>query len=145
MRRMPRDGQAALGAHGVSVASAARVADGAPTVLRLAELNLESLPLAGGKAAQLGALIGAGLPVPDGFCITTTAYRHGLDEELKQRIVEAYRHLGGGAVAVRSSATAEDLPEASFAGQQDTFLNIEGEAAVLKAMHEVFASLFNDR
>ncbi|HEV3285848.1 MAG TPA: PEP/pyruvate-binding domain-containing protein, partial [Steroidobacteraceae bacterium] len=49
------------------------------------------------------------------------------------------------AVAVRSSATAEDLPEASFAGQQETFLNVRGEAAVLKALHEVFASLFNDR
>jgi pyruvate, water dikinase len=48
-------------------------------------------------------------------------------------------------VAVRSSATAEDLPEASFAGQQETFLNVRGEASVLKAMHEVFASLFNDR
>jgi pyruvate, water dikinase len=52
---------------------------------------------------------------------------------------------GGIAVAVRSSATAEDLPEASFAGQQETFLNVRGEAAVLRAMHEVFASLFNDR
>jgi pyruvate,water dikinase len=49
------------------------------------------------------------------------------------------------AVAVRSSATAEDLPEASFAGQQESFLNVRGEAAVLKAMHQVFASLFNDR
>jgi pyruvate,water dikinase len=49
------------------------------------------------------------------------------------------------AVAVRSSATAEDLPEASFAGQQESFLNVRGETAVLKAMHEVFASLFNDR
>ena len=59
------------------------------------------------------------------------------------------RHMSGGredvAVAVRSSATAEDLPEASFAGQQETFLNVRGEAAVLQAMHEVFASLFNDR
>jgi pyruvate, water dikinase len=51
----------------------------------------------------------------------------------------------GLAVAVRSSATAEDLPEASFAGQQETFLNVRGEAAVLQAMHAVFASLFNDR
>jgi pyruvate,water dikinase len=49
------------------------------------------------------------------------------------------------AVAVRSSATAEDLPEASFAGQQETFLNVRGVAAVLEAMHQVFASLFNDR
>lgn len=49
------------------------------------------------------------------------------------------------AVAVRSSATAEDLPDASFAGQQETFLNIRGIDNVLVAMHEVFASLFNDR
>jgi pyruvate,water dikinase len=56
--------------------------------------------------------------------------------------------MGAGAeiaVAVRSSATAEDLPEASFAGQQETFLNVRGAPAVLRAMHEVFASLFNDR
>ncbi|EGG98792.1 Phosphoenolpyruvate synthase [gamma proteobacterium IMCC2047] len=49
------------------------------------------------------------------------------------------------AVAVRSSATAEDLPDASFAGQQETFLNVRGRAQVLKAIKEVFASLFNDR
>jgi pyruvate, water dikinase len=49
------------------------------------------------------------------------------------------------AVAVRSSATAEDLPEASFAGQQETFLNVSGEENVLSAIHHVFASLFNDR
>jgi len=60
---------------------------------------------------------------------------------------ELARMSGGGnaAVAVRSSATAEDLPEASFAGQQETYLNVQGEAAVLEAMHRVFASLFNDR
>ena len=49
------------------------------------------------------------------------------------------------AVAVRSSATAEDLPDASFAGQQETFLNVRGDAQVLTAMHQVFASLFTDR
>ena len=49
------------------------------------------------------------------------------------------------AVAVRSSATAEDLPDASFAGQQETFLNVRGREALLKCVHEVFASLFNDR
>ena len=48
-------------------------------------------------------------------------------------------------VAVRSSATAEDLPDASFAGQQETFLNIEGFDNIKRAVHEVFASLFNDR
>ncbi|HKD55378.1 MAG TPA: PEP/pyruvate-binding domain-containing protein, partial [Steroidobacteraceae bacterium] len=66
-----------------------------------------------------------------------------------QAVTAELRRMSGGrddlAVAVRSSATAEDLPEASFAGQQETFLNVRGEAAVLKAMHEVFASLFNDR
>jgi pyruvate,water dikinase len=68
--------------------------------------------------------------------------------EFEQAVLAEYRRLGAGAdiaVAVRSSATAEDLPEASFAGQQETFLNVRGEAAVLAAMHEVFASLFNDR
>jgi len=64
-------------------------------------------------------------------------------------VLAALRELSQGrselAVAVRSSATAEDLPEASFAGQQETFLNVRGEAAVLEAIHEVFASLFTDR
>jgi pyruvate, water dikinase len=65
-----------------------------------------------------------------------------------EAVCSQLRSMSGGqeiAVAVRSSATAEDLPEASFAGQQETFLNVRGEASVLKAMHEVFASLFNDR
>jgi pyruvate,water dikinase len=68
--------------------------------------------------------------------------------EIEKAVLEELRKMSAGqeiAVAVRSSATAEDLPEASFAGQQETFLNVRGEAAVLKAMHEVFASLFNDR
>src|SRR4030081_2520050 len=68
--------------------------------------------------------------------------------EIEQAVIGELQKLSNGreiAVAVRSSATAEDLPEASFAGQQETFLNVRGEAAVLKAMHEVFASLFNDR
>jgi pyruvate,water dikinase len=67
---------------------------------------------------------------------------------LESAVLDELRRMSGGqeiSVAVRSSATAEDLPEASFAGQQETFLNVRGEAAVLKAMHEVFASLFNDR
>ncbi|WP_444928100.1 phosphoenolpyruvate synthase [Microbulbifer sp. TRSA002] len=68
-------------------------------------------------------------------------------EQLEKEIREGYEALGGAetAVAVRSSATAEDLPDASFAGQQETFLNIRGIDAVLKAVKEVFASLYNDR
>jgi pyruvate,water dikinase len=70
---------------------------------------------------------------------------------LQQEVLEAWRAMKGTAdaaefaVAVRSSATAEDLPEASFAGQQETFLNVRGEEHLLQSMHEVYASLFNDR
>jgi len=68
--------------------------------------------------------------------------------DFQKAVTDELRKMSNGkeiAVAVRSSATAEDLPEASFAGQQETFLNVRGEESVLKAMHEVFASLFNDR
>ena len=74
-----------------------------------------------------------------------------LQPELDQHIREAYAKLsadnGGGdvAVAVRSSATAEDLPDASFAGQQETFLNVTGADDVVHKVKEVFASLYNDR
>ena len=65
---------------------------------------------------------------------------------LEQTVLECYGGLGADvAVAVRSSATAEDLPDASFAGQQETFLNVQGGPAVIEAMKKVFASLFNDR
>ena len=65
--------------------------------------------------------------------------------DLAREVKEAYRKMGGGLVAVRSSATAEDLPEASFAGQQATFLNTEGEEAVVQAVQKCYASLFNAR
>ncbi|HJY36983.1 MAG TPA: phosphoenolpyruvate synthase, partial [Steroidobacteraceae bacterium] len=67
---------------------------------------------------------------------------------LEKEILESFERMSAGreiAVAVRSSATAEDLPDASFAGQQETFLNVRGREALLKCVHEVFASLFNDR
>ena len=65
--------------------------------------------------------------------------------ETAREIKDAYVKIGGGLVAVRSSATAEDLPEASFAGQQSTFLNITGEEEVVAAVHECWASLFEPR
>ncbi|HZY15685.1 MAG TPA: phosphoenolpyruvate synthase [Ramlibacter sp.] len=69
--------------------------------------------------------------------------------ELEQAIRAEFARLAGehpgASFAVRSSATAEDLPDASFAGQQETFLNVQGIAAVLQKMREVFASLYNDR
>ncbi len=71
-----------------------------------------------------------------------------LPKDLEDEIRAAFNELSGGqdiAVAVRSSATAEDLPDASFAGQQETFLNIRGIDNVLIAIKEVFASLYNDR
>ena len=68
-----------------------------------------------------------------------------LPDDLAVSIKSAYNKLGKGLVAVRSSATAEDLPEASFAGQQATFLNVEGEAEVVKAVQRCWASLFNAR
>jgi pyruvate,water dikinase len=78
--------------------------------------------------------------------------RAPLPEELSRAIVEAYRELGrrvgaaaGASVAVRSSATAEDLPEASFAGQQESFLNVHGEDELLAACRRCYASLFTDR
>jgi pyruvate,water dikinase len=71
-----------------------------------------------------------------------------LPEDLQAAITDAYDRLGDGApvdVAVRSSATAEDLPDASFAGQQETYLNVRGHAALLDACRRAFASLFTDR
>ncbi len=71
-----------------------------------------------------------------------------LSEELMRDVKTAFEEMSGGAdiaVAVRSSATAEDLPDASFAGQQETFLNVRGLDNVIEALHLVFASLFNDR
>src|SRR4051794_14327560 len=82
--------------------------------------------------------------------IRTAVVEQPFPEDLEAEIREAYDRLveEGGAepsFAVRSSATAEDLPDASFAGQQETFLNVRGIDAVLTAIREVFASLYNDR
>ena len=74
-----------------------------------------------------------------------------LPKELQNEILDAYKKLSNGYkkdnidVAVRSSGTAEDLPDASFAGQQETFLNINSPAKLLESVHLCFASLFNDR
>lgn len=105
----------------------------------------------GGKGLSLGLLASAGLPVPPGFCITTTAHRRlrgrapTEDGELSDRIATAYRELGAGLVAVRSSATAEDGAAASFAGQQETILGVQGESAVLDAVGRCWASLDSER
>lgn len=113
----------------------------------------------GGKAANLGELLHAGFDVPPGFVVSTAAHRAamaatppgdgsevaGIPADVAQEIRRAYSQLAGGAVAVRSSATAEDLPGAAFAGQQDTYLNIIGSDAVLAAVRDCWASLFSER
>jgi len=155
-------------------------------VLDFERLDKASLPLVGGKGANLGEMTRAGFPVPPGFCVTTAAYRDfiagsgemerffdrldELEADQLEQIAELGRHIrehltsvpipapirsaitsawsraeAERAYAVRSSATAEDLPSASFAGQQDTYLNVRGEEALLQAVRRCWASLFTDR
>jgi len=149
------------------------------------EVTKNDIPLVGGKGANLGEMVHARLPVPQGFIVTADAYfkfleTTGLIDEIRRHlealdiddnkklqeksdliknrissspmpsdiaseIKRAYRKLGEGLVAVRSSATAEDLPEASFAGQQSTFLNVQGENEVIAAVQGCWASLFEPR
>jgi pyruvate,water dikinase len=141
----------------------------------------------GGKGASLSRLLAAGLPVPDGFHVTTAAYRrfiamnglqekvlaaaakatldepealedasrqingffmqNDIPEDVAEAIRKAYAGLGGGDlhVAVRSSATAEDLPGMSFAGQMETYLNVHGETIVLEMVKRCWTSLWMAR
>ena len=156
-----------------------------PLVLDLVGLRAGMIALVGGKAANLGELMSAGLRVPAGVCVTTEAYRRvtedakfaaladelsaipadepealavladrmrqavlgaGMPADVAAAVASAYRGLGTDEpVAVRSSATAEDLPTASFAGQQDTYLNVVGEEALFDAVRHCWASLWTDR
>lgn len=153
------------------------------------EIDKNDLAMVGGKGANLGEMIKAGFPVPDGFAVTTVSYDAFLknnnilttiNDFLKQvdvddpeqldhasrkiqkivsdssipddvafDIIKYYKKLSGpfssASVAVRSSATAEDLPGMSFAGQQATFLNIKGQNNLLMAVRECWASLFTAR
>lgn len=110
------------------------------------ELGLDQVALVGGKCANLGELTQAGFPVPPGFAVTTAAYQR---DDIDVAVGEAYAELGrrvgraDPAVAVRSSAVAEDLPDASFAGVQDTYLWICGLAAVLDGVRRCWASIEN--
>lgn len=160
--------------------------DAAHWTRTFAEIGPGDLPRVGGKGANLGALTRAGVRVPPGFCVTTSAFdrfmaslperearfaaldaldgtavdaaraaaesmRRALDAlpmpaDVASAISTAWHALGSEhPLAVRSSATAEDLPGASFAGQQDTFLNVRGEAALLDAVRRCWISLFTDR
>ncbi|MCM0676791.1 pyruvate, water dikinase, partial [Micromonospora phytophila] len=110
-------------------------------VIALSEATL--VEQVGGKAAGLGELIRQGERVPQGFCVTTEAHRSGVVP--RAEIVEAYERLGAGPVAVRSSATAEDLPDASFAGQQDTVLDVTGADELIAAIEKCWDSLHSAR
>jgi rifampicin phosphotransferase len=142
-------------------------------VAPLRDFDREDVSSAGGKGANLGELVRAGLPVPDGFVITTAAYAAAVQpidlriadrlaeddwvsiradieatsmpSELCAEIAEAYAALGAGPVAVRSSATAEDLPGAAFAGQQDTYLKVMGEQELINAVQRCWGSLWTER
>ncbi|AWK51684.1 phosphoenolpyruvate synthase [Clostridium beijerinckii] len=156
-------------------------------VLSFQEIDKTMLSMIGGKGANLGELSKAlGILVPDGFCVTTKAYKkitgnnqelNGLLAELshlrvedREKVCEVSKKIRmvierifiskdiaeeieifltkfgeKDAYAVRSSATAEDLPTASFAGQQDTYLNIIGREAILKHISKCWASLFTER
>ncbi len=110
-------------------------------VLELKDIDRSMGAVVGGKGANLGELCRiAGVRVPAGFCVTTAAF----DSPALAGAIAA-RVEAGCAYAVRSSATAEDLPTASFAGQHDTYLNVVGVDAVLAAVQQCRASLFTER
>lgn len=126
----------------------------------------------GGKAAGLGELVRAGIPVPDGFVIGADTYRQAVGaldvdallesggpasvraaveacpvpDDVRRSVADRLQEWGAGtALAVRSSATAEDLPDASFAGQQETYLGIVGVEAVIDAVRRCWGSLWSER
>jgi pyruvate,water dikinase len=139
--------------------------------INLNQVTMADLPSVGGKAASLGEMIQhvPHVSIPPGFVITTTAFQEYLEfnsidlsnpkadpatiratiiagsfqPQVQSEIMDAYYELGAGDVAVRSSGTGEDLATASFAGQQDTYLNVTGN--ILPWVQRCFASLFNDR
>ena len=129
-------------------------------IKHFSEIGETDLPHVGGKGLNLGKLTRAGFRVPQGFCVVTDAYRFSVQNlpeqnasaikelvlapELVGEIQTAREKLQTSTVAVRSSATAEDLAEASFAGQQDTFLNVASDE-LLDALKACWASLWSKR
>ncbi len=138
-------------------------------VTNLKNVGKEDINTVGGKGANLGELLQLGMQVPEGFVVTVETYRAFIMEnrincestaesvqkqiragkfsdQIRAEIVAKYNSMGANRkVAVRSSATAEDLPEASFAGQQETYLNVVGGVELLKKIKECYASLYSQR
>jgi pyruvate, water dikinase len=135
----------------------------------LADLRSADEAAFGGKSASLGELIAGEIPVPPGFALSSDAYRRILEEAdlapdaaseailsalgerpvpdpVREEVVAAYDALGDDApVAVRSSAIGEDSAEATFAGQQETYLWVRGADAVCEAVRDCWASLHGER
>ena len=122
-----------------------------PDLLPFASIADGALLQVGGKGLSLARTAAAGLPVPPGFVVTTDAYRRlfrsgiASDAGFVEALNRAYRELGGGCVAVRSSATAEDGAETSFAGQQETILGVTGEEDLATAVERCWKSLYTER
>lgn len=120
-------------------------------VLGFEEIDRTQVAVVGGKGASLGELSRLeGIRVPPGFCVTVDACARiasgSIPDDVKADIARWVGRLGAmGAYAVRSSATAEDSPTASFAGQHDSFLNVVGLDAVLAHVQRCCASLFTER
>ena len=135
------------------------------------EIRKEDVAIAGGKGANLGEMTAAGIPVPQGAVLTAAAYEKYVEENgitpetyndagklrncirkgnlpkvIKNELTAYYEALGGSArLAIRSSATAEDLEDASFAGQQETYLNVVGLEMIFQKVKDCYASLWGDR
>jgi pyruvate,water dikinase len=109
----------------------------------LDELRAQDADRFGGKSASLGELLGAGIPVPPGFAVSTEAGEE-MTDILRRDIATRYGGLGEEVpVAVRSSALGEDSAEATFAGQQDTYLWVRGIDAICDAVARCWASLYS--
>ena len=136
-------------------------------VLPFGDPRCRAVGLSGGKGASLAAMVQEGLPVPPGFVVTSAAFVGAVDDERLREccsagdmpgarkivaaakppaalVAEHYADLSS-PVAVRSSACAEDSDAASYAGQQSTYLNVEGLPAVLDKIVESWLSFFSDR
>ena len=139
----------------------------APLVLPFRDPRCRQVALAGGKGASLAAMTAEGLPVPPGFVIASTAFEAAVDTDALRKLMRATdvdaaramvataepprepvgRHYAEltGLVAVRSSACAEDSEAASYAGQQETYLNTDGLAEVLANVVRCWLSFFTER
>ena len=109
------------------------------SITKLADVRKEDVGTVGGKAANLGELIGMGMPVPDGYVITALTY-----PTFYRDIRESHRELGAEFVAVRSSGIAEDGLTASMAGQHDTYLGCT-EVDLMGRVDDCFQSVNNPR